>query len=130
MARDIKGTGTPLSVQDRLKDMQSLLIMKSIRAAHDSDPTVLGAIDHAIGILQKRVDKNIEQAADDPRKQLLREGLARVERGDAFIREVGARRECEQISIGSLADSSMRSMPGRISLIYSFEIETTELLEQ
>lgn len=113
----------PLTVQDRLKDMQSLLILKNIRGHHDSDPTVLRAIDHAIDIIKQRSEKReAKSGSDDFRLSFLRNALAQVERGDASITNVGVDREVEMINVSSISGSSQRMSAGRGLVTYKIEI--------
>lgn len=100
--------GNPLSVQDRMRDMQSLLILQSIRGKHDEEPTVLAALDHAIGIIKKRMEK-VEKDPDDIRLQFLKSAVSKVERGEAHITNIGVSREVGNFT--SIDDSAVRSAP-------------------
>lgn len=86
----------PLSVQDRLKDMQSILILQGIRAQHDEDPTVLRAVDHAIALLKQRHDKSEKDERTSFELSFVRNALARVERGEATITNIGVDRDIDE----------------------------------
>jgi hypothetical protein len=118
----VKAIENPLSMQERLKDMQTLLILKSIRGQHDSDSNILGALDHAIGIIQARHDQRKKDVDSSSfHLQFARDVMAMVERGDGQIVNVGVDREVEMIRANSLTGASI-NIGGREQMKYAIEV--------
>jgi hypothetical protein len=116
----VKAIESPLSIQERLKDMQTLLILKSIRGQHDEDANVLGALDHAIRLIQERHDKRKAETGDNFHKEFARDVMRAVERGDAVITDVGVDREVESIRVDSLTGRSTQ-IAGREQMTYTIK---------
>lgn len=111
-----------LPVQERLRDMQSLLILKNIRGDHDSDPTVLGALDHAIRLIQERHDGRKKEEADNFQRSFVREIIEMVDRGDASITNVEVSRETSVIDVRSLGSVKTVKIPARVDCKYTIEV--------
>jgi hypothetical protein len=111
-----------LSLQERLKDMQSLLILKSIRVQHDEEPTTLSAIDHAIRLIQERHDSRKKEEADNFHRSFVREIVELVDRGEAIITNVEVSRETHVIDARSLGSARTIKIPARIDCKYTIEV--------